>query len=153
MGMMTSFTRIGSTWTGASKELLTNVLRGEWGFMGAICTDYNDEPQMDVEAGVVAGNDVMLANAATLPTSFRDVKNPSTVIAMRNAAKNIIYATVNSNGANGLSDSTYVTYKMSPWKKIMYGIDAVLVIIAIFMFVLGQINRKKAVITVSVKEN
>lgn len=143
MGLMTSFTRVGSTWTGASVELLANVLRGEWGFMGAICTDYNDEPQMDVEAAVYAGNDIMLANAATLPTEFRDLKNPSTVIAMRKATKNIIYSVVNSNGANGLSDSTVVTYKMAPWKKLMYGLDAVLVILAVVMLILGKRRVKK----------
>ena len=32
--MMSSFNRIGTVWAGGSYELLTDILRGEWGFRG-----------------------------------------------------------------------------------------------------------------------
>ncbi|MBQ1493079.1 MAG: glycoside hydrolase family 3 C-terminal domain-containing protein, partial [Blautia sp.] len=141
-GLMSSFNRIGSVWTGASRALLTDVLRGEWGFIGSVITDYNDEPQMDVEAGVVAGNDLMLANAATLASSFKDTNNPSTVLAMRRAVKNIVYSLVNSNSMTGLSDATTITYGMSPWKRLLYIADAILVVLSLLLFLLGRhINR------------
>ncbi|WP_328514415.1 glycoside hydrolase family 3 N-terminal domain-containing protein, partial [Streptococcus suis] len=38
-GVMSSFNRVGTTWTGASYELLTTVLREEWGFVGTVITD------------------------------------------------------------------------------------------------------------------
>lgn len=56
--LMTAFNRIGTTWTGGHYQLLTNVLREEWGFNGFIITDSNtylghmDRRQM-IEAEVV----------------------------------------------------------------------------------------------------
>ena len=38
-GVMSSFNRIGCTWSGAHKGLLSDVLRGEWGFDGIVETD------------------------------------------------------------------------------------------------------------------
>lgn len=46
--VMSSFNRIGTVWTGGSYELLTEVLRDEWGFEGMVITDYNyATPYMD----------------------------------------------------------------------------------------------------------
>ena len=142
-GVMSSFNRIGSTWTGGSKALCTDVLRGEWGFLGSVITDYNDEPQMNVEQGVVAGNDLMLANESTLASRFADTSNPSTVKAMRQAVKNIVYTSVNGNAVNGLSNATTVTYGMSPWRKLLYLADAVLVILAAAFIALALWIKKQ----------
>jgi beta-glucosidase len=152
-GIMSSFNRIGSVWTGACKELVTNVLRNEWGFIGTVITDYNDEPQMDVEAGVVAGNDLMLANASTLASSFRDTTKASTVKAMRQAVKNIVYTQVNSNTVNGTSDSTTVTYGMAPWRMALYAVDAVLVVLAAVLIFLGIKQSRKTVVKVDAANN
>ena len=38
-GVMTSFNRIGATWTGGSHALIQQLLRDEWGFNGLIITD------------------------------------------------------------------------------------------------------------------
>ena len=38
--VMSSFNRIGATWAGASPALLKDVLRGEWGFLGTVITDW-----------------------------------------------------------------------------------------------------------------
>ena len=38
-GIMSSYNRLGTTWTGASAPLLTDLLRGEWGFVGTVVTD------------------------------------------------------------------------------------------------------------------
>lgn len=142
-GIMSSFNRIGGTWTGGSKALLTNVLRDEWGFIGTVITDYNDEPQMHVEAGVVAGNDLMLANASTLASKFADTSNPSTVRAMRQASKNIIYSIVNGNAVNGLTNAATVTYKMAPWRMALYAADALLALLAAACVALGVYVAKK----------
>ena len=42
--VMSSFNYIGTRWTGGCKELLKNVLRGEWGFVGFVETDYFASP-------------------------------------------------------------------------------------------------------------
>lgn len=36
MGVMSSFNRIGATWTGGSYQLMTKLLRQEWGFNGLV---------------------------------------------------------------------------------------------------------------------
>ena len=40
LGVMSSFNRIGTRWTGGSYALITGVLRDEWGFKGAVLTDH-----------------------------------------------------------------------------------------------------------------
>ena len=114
--LMSSFNRIGDVWCGASSALLKDVLRGEWGFIGTVITDYNSHQYMPVEQGVVNGNDLMLANETTLPTKFADTKNPSTLLAMREACKNIFYTQVNSSTVNKTSDATVITYATAPWR-------------------------------------
>lgn len=48
--VMSSYNNIGTTWAGASTALLTNVLRNEWGFIGTVITDNNEEHGfMDIE--------------------------------------------------------------------------------------------------------
>lgn len=39
MGVMTSMNAVGPVWAGGCKALLTNILRDEWGFHGAVITD------------------------------------------------------------------------------------------------------------------
>lgn len=144
LGIMSSFNRIGSVWTGACDALVTDILRGEWGFLGTVVTDYNACMYMNVEAGVSSGNDLMLANESTLPTRFADTSNASTVKAMRQAAKNIIYMHVNSGTVNNLSDSTTISYGIAPWRMALYAADAVLVVLAAGCIILGVLKSKKA---------
>ena len=40
VGLMSSYNRIGAVWAGGSEALLTGILRGEWGFDGAVVTDW-----------------------------------------------------------------------------------------------------------------
>lgn len=145
LGVMSSFNRIGSVWSGGCEQLLTGILRDEWGFLGTVVTDYNASNYMHVEQGVSSGNDLMLANAATLPTKFADTNNASTQKIMRQAVKNIVYMHVNSNTVNGLSDGTTVEYGVAPWRLAMYGIDAVLVLAGTALIVLGVRKGKKSV--------
>ena len=151
MGVMSSFNRIGGQWSGACDSLMKNVLRDEWGFLGTVITDYNGFEYMNVEAGVSSGNDLMLANSSTLLSRFKDTSNPSTVKAMRQALKNIIYMHANSNTVNGLSDGTTIEYGMAPWRMIMYGVDAVLVILGAVLIILGVKKSKSSVIKVEKK--
>ena len=39
MGVMTAFNRVGLTYGGSAKSVLTDLLRTEWGFHGVICSD------------------------------------------------------------------------------------------------------------------
>ena len=67
MGIMSSFNRIGATWAGGSKALLTDLLRGEWGFKGFVVSDYTQNWSGTMEGyfghaiAIYAGNDTILS--------------------------------------------------------------------------------------------
>ena len=58
---MSAYNRIGATWAGGNKALLTGVLRDEWGFEGAVITDYADHQQyMNADQMLRAGGDLFM---------------------------------------------------------------------------------------------
>ncbi len=76
VGIMSSYNRIGGIWTGGSEHLIEGIVRYEWGFHGAIVTDYADNPQFmnGAQSGRAGGN-------LGLETSFNKVSgfaNPDT---------------------------------------------------------------------------
>lgn len=61
-GIMSSFNRIGTVWTGGDYRLLTEILRDEWGFVGMVICDFNTVPQyMNSRQMAYAGGDLNLA--------------------------------------------------------------------------------------------
>lgn len=59
--IMTSFNKINGTFAGGSKGLCTHILREEWGFAGAVVTDWGDmDTVVDGADAVSAGNDVVM---------------------------------------------------------------------------------------------
>ena len=59
-GVMSSFNYIGRTWAGGNSALLTDLLRKEWGFEGAVITDACVYPYMNVVQMISAGGDLSL---------------------------------------------------------------------------------------------
>ena len=76
VGIMSSYNRIGNTWTGGSEALIEGVLRYEWGFNGVIITDYVDgwsQNFMAIEDAVRAGGDLLLGGRNSgLDTGYDD---------------------------------------------------------------------------------
>lgn len=98
--VMTSVNRIGTKWTGASYELLTTVLRNEWGFQGMVATDNCQRDYADPDQAIRAGNDLMLMPLdinGTLPTE-RSTETNTGRQSMRQATKNILFTVANSAG-------------------------------------------------------
>ena len=94
-GLMSSYNRIGTVWSGGCKELLTNVLRGEWGFEGAVATDYANAKLLNADQALMAGGDLMLSTTgATL--SDKVTGSMEGQQKLRQASKNVLYMVVNS---------------------------------------------------------
>lgn len=59
--IMTSFNKINGTFAGGSHDLCTHILREEWGFEGAVVTDWGDmDMVVDGADAVAAGNDIVM---------------------------------------------------------------------------------------------
>ena len=124
MGVMTSMNAVGPVWAGGCKALLTNILRDEWGFHGAVITDAVVSTwYMDGNLAIRTGGTKMLAFNIT-NEFYRDLNSVGTVTAMRNAAHGTLYA---------LANSFAVTRAVSvpKWVKTTYAVDAVVAIILV----------------------
>ena len=103
---MSSFNRIGPTWAGGNYNLLTEVLRNEWGFNGFVLTDYEVASYMFTDQCLEAGGDaklktVGLAGNMLFGYSLEDAENIDEQPYARTAAHHILYTVVNSAGMNG----------------------------------------------------
>ena len=56
--IMTSYNKLNGIYTSANYELITDILRGEWGYKGMITTDW--ETNAVPEEEIIAGNDVKM---------------------------------------------------------------------------------------------
>ena len=120
--VMSSFNRIGTTWAGGSKALMTNVLRNEWGFRGVAISDFNLYTYMSSDQGMRAGTDMQL----TWNKAYQDTESATARIAIRTALHNLLYTIANSNAMQGVAPGTIITYTMSPWRIWFIVLDVVL---------------------------
>lgn len=56
--IMTSYNKVNGKYSSENKELLTDILREEWGYQGLVCTDWGNYAEHHLE--VLAGNDVKM---------------------------------------------------------------------------------------------
>ena len=65
-GLMTSYNKLNGTYTSNSKDLLTHVLRNEWGFDGLVMTDWTTtaKGQSDPALCMSAGNDLIMPGSS-----------------------------------------------------------------------------------------
>ena len=141
-GVMSAQNCIGSILGFTHYGMLTNVLRKEWGFQGAVVTDlypsaWNNLRDMTIRAG----NDLYMMNKTGYNAEDYDSTTARNV--MRNAIHNILYMTVNSNAMNGIAPGTTFSYEMSPWKKLLVGIDIAVAALVITVAVKKVMNKKK----------
>lgn len=116
-GVMSSFNRIGATWSGKHSGLLTEVLRNEWGFVGVVQTDAYVSSHMKkaLAESVVAGNDFTLGGSN--PTALDGYKDNATVAnAVRDCCHRILYTQLHSNAMNGLSMNYKIVYEAAWWR-------------------------------------
>ena len=96
-GIMAAFNRLGTTNCAENPELLTQVLRNEWGFRGAVITDCIMQlSYVDADRCVRAGCDLQLALMGLSSPGEETTGTADGRQAMRSATHNILYMTVNS---------------------------------------------------------
>ena len=94
--VMSSFNWIGTEPSCANGNLLNDVLRGEWGFIGMVETDYDGSyGYMISDHCVRNGNDLMLGFNMAESNVFTD-QSATALLAMRESCKNILYTVGNS---------------------------------------------------------
>ena len=148
--VMTSFNRMGCIWAGGDYNLLTNILRGEWGMSGFALTDFsNSNDYMDVIQGVLAGGDAWDCNDANKWTpklnEYKD--DPQVVNAMREATKRILYTVANSNAMNGVSPNMQIVEVRTWWQNAFIVADVVfgaLLIVSVVKLVRGRKSKQTA---------
>ena len=122
--VMSSFNYIGAVWAGACDELLNNVLRDEWGFRGFVLTDYfGNTTYMDADQAIRGGTDCMLVAYDTPTNHVTDTTSATSVLAMRQACKNILYTTVNSRA---YAEENLTGGGLQGWQVAAIAIDVVL---------------------------
>ena len=93
--IMSAYNYIGPIYAGASENLLNTVLRDEWGFHGGVISDYFlGQGYQNADQMIRAGNDFMLATTDITNRITDD--SATSLIAMRQATKNLLYTAVNS---------------------------------------------------------
>ncbi|WP_026521124.1 glycoside hydrolase family 3 protein [Butyrivibrio sp. VCB2001] len=126
---MVAFNNIGTVPAEACSELLNTVLRGEWGFRGLAETDYfGGYGYQDSDRMIRNGCDLMLATYETPQSTVTDQTSATSVIAMRQASKNILYTVVNSRAYD-----KNISTGLPTWVKILYAVDALLLALIAFL--------------------
>lgn len=131
--MMSSYSYLGETWAGASRALLTEVLRDEWGFQGTVVTDsaMGNTSWMDISLALRAGGDMMLCLIGVNLDSSTDTAQQE----MRRACHNILYTQANSAAVAAADTSPY-------WPVLLVVLDTAVIAAALFVF-LGRTTLKE----------
>ena len=129
-GMMTAFNRIGSTWVGGSYELLSGIVRGEWGFDGWIITDNADTGVfMDAEQMIEAGGDAKLTTQDQSSMWSFDSGDAVSYRYARESLHHLLYTMANGHSMNGaMHGSKFVSGGTGGLQKadlLRYGLMAV----------------------------
>ena len=147
--VMSAFNYIGNEYAGACNELLQNVLRSEWGFRGMVLTDYfGGYGYQDADIQIRNGGDFCLNPMGSETSVLTDQTSATSLIAARQACKNILYTTCNSRA--------YTAETLNPglpgWQIVMYVIDAVVIaLLAVWEFAMIKSYKKPEQVTIESK--
>ncbi len=152
LGLMSSYSHVGTDWIGGNYNILTNILREEWGFEGVVITDFAAAEYMSISEGILAGNNLWLlaqnnflgCNANVLEDGWES--NPTIVKALQESAKTILYAVSRSSSMNGLSSSSRVVNITPAWVYWLVCLNVVIYLALIGvsgLVIYGLVKRRK----------
>ncbi len=144
LAAMSGFNFIGTEPCFGNPNLLNNVLRGEWGFVGMVETDYNGSyGYQNTDHAIRSGNDLMLGFARAESNVLSD-QSATAVKAMRQASKNILYTVVNSGYYVGVSSDP--AKAMSNMTKLFLKVDIIAAVIILGLeavVIMAYMKKKK----------
>lgn len=137
--IMSAFNRVGAVWAGANHALLTDLLRGEWGFHGTVITDWYQPYYMDYTRGLKAGNNLWLDGTFDRAAEI-DLSDAGTAYSARQAAKNILYTYVVTTTDVSVTNAPHSTLFMALW----VGIDVILAVaLGTCVFFIAKPSKKE----------
>lgn len=138
VGLMSSYNRIGAVWAGGSEALLTGILRDEWGFDGAVITDYADHHSfMNGDQALRTGGSLWMSGMMGGQLTCETGSN-SYMQALRRAAKEALYMylhvrVTNRDYAESIGDTAALRHDFKPavlgWRHLVALIDLVAVLL------------------------
>ena len=138
--LMSSFNRLGYTWTGGHYGLITGILRNEWGFNGFIITDADTPTHTDPEQMIRAGADAKLNYLGHYDI---DTSDPAVYHYARQAAHHILYTVANSKIMNGaMPGSTLTGIPTATMLRIVLSAVSVLAIALLTFFNVRRWTKK-----------
>ncbi len=141
--VMSAFNFYGVTPAYACSSVLNNILRDEWGFQGFVETDYYGVyGYQDSDRAVRNGNDACLTAIDTETNHLTDTESATSVKAMRQSAKNILFTTVNSRAYEPENLNT----GLPVWVIVMIVVDVVLAALIVFLGFKGYKKYSKRVV-------
>ena len=136
--IMSSYNLVNGTYANENKHLLMEILRGEWGFDGAVITDYCDHHSyMNGDQALRAGGSLWMAGFTGGGMAFETGSN-SYLQALRRATREALYMylhvrVTNRDYADSIGDTTAVRHAFTTsvfgWRHLVALIDIVAVVL------------------------
>ena len=132
IAMMAGMNRVGPRWCGGHTGLLTNVLRGEWGFTGIVISDRIDgdtAEYADILEGLEAGTD-MWQNLSNNSYKLRgEILTYGVRGRFRRSAGRILQNISRSNALNGIGKKTELVYRKPVWMTIRTIVNVLMILL------------------------
>ena len=145
MGVMNSFNRIGTVWSGDHDGLQNGILRGEWGFKGCVITDMVLKDYMDISAGLKSGTDAWMNSDKDAFSGYNAQLADELLPYVRQAAHRVLYVIANSAAMNGISADSRMVPVMPLWQKWLIAADVGVALLAAAGIVAVAIRHKNYV--------
>lgn len=148
-GIMTAYTRWGTTWSGFNQNLMSGILRGEWGNQAMYITDNILTDYCDASAAIVAGGvtcfDAMMSYATDDLKATIGGKNPDPVVvnALVEAMHHNLYTIINSAAMNGVGENTVIEQATPSTLRLVKTITWILGILSVPFIVLWVRGSKR----------
>ena len=146
--VMTGMNRVGTRWCGGNSNLLTGVLRTEWGFSGIVMTDSITKETAgyaDILEGLEAGTDLW-QNTSNNNYKLRGGQLTYGGRARFRAAAGRILQTISrSNAMNGIGTETTFRYSRPAWRiarAVIFGIFVIAAFLSLW-YAFAQWKRER----------